>query len=57
MDFNPPGWKNEENSLPKEAALGFYLQFREERKLSPSAAAATIVQLLELFIELTPFQL
>jgi hypothetical protein len=58
MDFNPPGWKSEQNPSPspKEAALGFYLQFRKERKLSPSAAAATIAQLLELFIELTPLQ-
>ena len=58
MDYNPPGWTSEENPSPllRKPPSGSTFKIREERKLSPSAAAATIVQLLELFIELTPLQ-
>ena len=57
MDFNPPGWKSEQNPSPPLKKRRLASTFNSaERKLSPSAAAATIAQLLELFIEPTPLQ-
>jgi hypothetical protein len=59
MHIKGPGWENEDAPLPSpvEAALGFYLHYRDERKLCHKEAfAAAVQQLMELFPDLTLLQ-